>query len=416
MEKPGAKTWKSVAPFVWHGFFLAVTMAMIEPNTVLPTLVSSLTTNTVLFGLMYSILLGAPLVFNLPFSLFQQRFARHRQFLLIGIYVRTLSFVAMALVVLRWAKTQPDLALLNMAFLILIFAASGGFAGLAYSDLIGRLIPTEQRPRLFAARQVVGGVGSLIGGLFLSWVFRPANLAFPLNYTISLLAGAGGLLLGALGFWFIREPMVDTQATGTQRQTGTVIKPGIMTILRRDHGFRRFIIIENMSSFGLMLLPFYMVLIKNRFAGATDWIGVFIIAQTAGSIGSNLVWAWVARKFSPRLVIRLCMTMGGIIPLLALLFSMLGIGWFVLLFLMIGFVISGRNIGFEPYLLELAPAPQRILYLGIRGSLGILLAVLPLLGGLLIARIGFASAFILVATVMLATAWLFPKTKQPPPG
>jgi len=37
-------------PFIWHGFFIALTMSMIEMNTVLPSLISNLTTNTIAFG------------------------------------------------------------------------------------------------------------------------------------------------------------------------------------------------------------------------------------------------------------------------------------------------------------------------------------------------------------------------------
>jgi len=54
--------------YIWHGFFLALTMSMLDLNTVFPALVSELTESKALFGLLYSIMLGAPLVFNLVFS------------------------------------------------------------------------------------------------------------------------------------------------------------------------------------------------------------------------------------------------------------------------------------------------------------------------------------------------------------
>jgi hypothetical protein len=44
-------------PFVWHGFFLALTMAMIELNTVLPNLIAGLTKSSIAFGGLYSIML-----------------------------------------------------------------------------------------------------------------------------------------------------------------------------------------------------------------------------------------------------------------------------------------------------------------------------------------------------------------------
>lgn len=403
--------WKGFGPFLWHGFFLALTMAMIEPNTVLPTLVSSLTSSTLIFGLMYSILLGAPLLFNLPFSRFQHRFPKKRSFLLVGIYTRSFSFVGMAGATLLWGQASPDLALVILAVLVLLFAASGGFAGIAYTDMVGQTIAIQQRPSMYAVRQVFGGVGSLIGAVVLTWMFRPGNLAFPLNYAIGLLIGAGGLLVGSFGFWRIRETAHSPSA-----ESPKPIPPreGLVSILKRDARFRRFIIIENLSGFSLMLLPFYMVFITTRFPQAREWIGIFMIAQTVGSIGSNFMWASVARRFKPRTVARLCMSIGGIIPLLALLLQPLGPAWFTLLFLLIGFVLSGRNIGFEPYLLEIAPADQRTLYLGIRGSLSILIAFLPVLGGFLISQLGFELAFVTVAIVMLLGSWLWAEKRLAP--
>ncbi len=51
--------------FVWHAFFLALTMSMLDLNTVFPSLVDELTGSKALFGLLYSIMLGVPFIFNL---------------------------------------------------------------------------------------------------------------------------------------------------------------------------------------------------------------------------------------------------------------------------------------------------------------------------------------------------------------
>lgn len=140
-------------PFIWHGFFLALTMAMIELNTVLPALISNLTSNTIAFGGIYSIMLGAPLVFNLIFSGYLQSFPLKRKFLLLGIYMRSFSFIGMAVVTLIFAKSNPLVALVSLYFLIFLFSISGGFASIAYSDIVGKLLPSEKRGGLYAAKQ-----------------------------------------------------------------------------------------------------------------------------------------------------------------------------------------------------------------------------------------------------------------------
>ena len=386
-------------PFIWHGFFLALTMSMIEMNTVLPSLISNLTSSTIAFGGMYSIMLGAPLVFNLIFSGFLQRFPLKRKFLLIGIYMRGLSFLGMALVTLIFAKSNPKVALVSLYFLTFLFSISGGFASIAYSDIVGKLLPSEKRGGLFAARQFFSGVAALLGGFFIAWVFKPGNLVFPMNYAIGFTIGAIGLMIGGMGFWKLVEPASEIKKEDLVIKNNFV--RGMVEILKADRPFLKFILIENITSFSLMILPFYMVFIKNSYSNYMDYLGVFVIAQVVGGITSNFLWAFVSRKFGSQSVVKLCVFMGALIPVIALLINPLGPIWYILVFLLLGFITSGRIIGFEPYLLDIAPNEKRTIYLGIRGSLNILVVLLPLAGGIFINILGYYITFGLVSLIML---------------
>ncbi len=374
-------------------------MAMIEPNTVLPSLLSELSDNTALFGVAYSILLGAPLAFNLLFSRFQQRFARKKKFLLVGIYARAASFVGLAAVTWFSAALGPALTLgLFLAF-VLLFSVSGGFAGIAYTDLIGKTIPSTERGQLFAWRQIGGGVAGLFGALVVAWLFSPQSLGYPLNYAVALLIGAAGLLVGAVGFWALKEPEPTLAAATPPR--GSLWKD-VHDILRSDKRFFRFVVLENITALSLMVLPFYMVFAKRGFADVSASLGLFVFAQTAGALLSNFAWASFSRTFGSRVVMRACIGLGAALPAVAWALSFTGPPWFAVLFFLVGFVVSGRNIGFEPYLLEIAPSQQRTLYLGIRGTLNVLMVFLPLAGGLFIQAFGFLATFALVSLGMVA--------------
>ncbi|HAJ95896.1 MAG TPA: hypothetical protein DCP02_06660, partial [Actinobacteria bacterium] len=74
--------------FIWHGAFLALTMSMLDFNTVFPALISNLTDSKIIFGLLYSIMLGTPFVFNIILSSFMHSHKYKRKFLLSGIYIR----------------------------------------------------------------------------------------------------------------------------------------------------------------------------------------------------------------------------------------------------------------------------------------------------------------------------------------
>lgn len=385
-------------PFIWHGFFLALTMSMIEMNTVLPSLISNLTRNTVAFGGIYSIMLGAPLVFNIIFSGFLQRFPLKRKFLILGIYMRSVSFLGMAAVTLIFARNNPTVALVSLYFLIFLFSISGGFASIAYSDIIGKLLPSEKRGGLYAAKQFFSGIAALLGGVFIAWVFKPGNLKFPMNYAIGFTIGAIGLMIGGMGFFGLKEPVSRIKKEDLVIKNNFV--KNIVAILKGDRPFLKFILIENITSFSLMILPFYMVFIKNSFSNYMDYLGVFVIVQVVGGITSNFLWDFVSRKYGSKSVVKLCIFMGAMIPVVALIIKPLGPIWYIIVFLLIGFITSGRNIGFEPYLLDIAPNEKRTIYLGIRGSLNILVVLLPLAGGIFINIFGYYLTFGLVSLVM----------------
>ena len=74
--------------------------------------------------------------------------------------------------------------------------------------------------------------------------------------------------------------------------------------------------------------------------------------------------------------------------------------------MLIGFIRSGRVIGFDPYLLDIAPESKRTAYLGIRGTLSILTIVLPLIGGLFIELLGYTFTFYIVTIVMFLSLFL----------
>ncbi|MCD6435218.1 MAG: MFS transporter, partial [Clostridiales bacterium] len=172
-------------------------------------------------------------------------------------------------------------------------------------------------------------------------------------------------------------------------------------ILKEDKKFKKFIIIGNLASFSIMLLPFYMIYAKDVFNVDTSYIGKYLIFQITGTIFSNFIWVFIAKKYNSKTIIKICIVLGGLIPIVAIMLSKLGPDYFMLLFVLIGFVISGRRVGFEPYLLDIAPSDKRTEYLGINGTLNIFIVILPILGGTFIDLIGYHFTFIMVTIAMI---------------
>ncbi len=392
--------------FIWHAFFLALTMSMLDLNTVFPALVSELTASKIIFGFFYSIMLGVPLIFNLIFSHYLKKYRLKRKFLMFGIYLRSFSFLGMAVFTYYFGISNPTLAISSFFFWVFLFSISSGFAGIAYADIIAKILPSKQRTELYAVKQFFSSIAAFMGGLIVTRIFSIGNLVFPINYSISLCIGFIGLFIASLGFIFINEP---PSAIILEEENFIQYLKKVPLFLKADYNFRRYIIIENMTSSSIMLLPFYMIYAKEVFQVDNSYIGKYLIFQVIGTIFSNVVWAYIAKKFSSKTIVNICILMGALIPLIAIGLSFLGPNYFAIVFFLLGFIISGRRIGFEPYLLDIAPEEHRTEYLGIRGTLNIFVVILPIVGGMFIETLGYYFTMGIVSVVMFVAAFLMKK-------
>jgi MFS family permease len=387
--------------YIWHGAFFAITSAMLDFNTIFPALIDSLTSNSFIFGSMLAILLGTPLIFNLIFSHYLKRAKKKRNFLLIGIYLRSLSFLSMALFIWLFAADQPKIAIISLYFFLLLFSVSAGFAGISYSDLIAKMLKDpNQRTKLYATKQIISSIAAFAGGVIVTYIFSQ-DLTYPLNYVIGLLIGSAGLIIAATGFWFVKEP-IDKTSNQEAESLKTFFKR-IPKILKDDLEFRKFIIIDNFSTFGLMIIPFYMLFVKQEMMIEDRYIGIYLLIMLAGKVLSSFIWGFLGKKWHSKMVVTSCMAMGGLIPILAILLIQTTPLIYGIVFFFVGMVISGRSIGFSPYLLDIAPNENRLEYLGIRGSLNLFIIILPLLAGAIIQGFGYVVTFVIVSFMMFMT-------------
>ena len=386
--------------FLWHAFFLAITMSMIDFNTVFPSLISSLTGSKIIFGAIYSIMFGVPLIFNVMFGHYLSSKKFKKKFLLLGINLRAFSFLGMAFFTYKYANQNPVMVVMSLFFWVFLFSFSGGFAGIVYTDLIGKFLKKGERGSLYVFKQFFSSVGFLIGGLIIAFAFNISNVSYPNNYALVLFMGFIGLLVASGAFWCIKEPPSKIE----KHEPFFVFVKKIPEILKSDKNFSRFILIENLTSFSLMMLPFYIVYAQEIFD--VTLLSLYLFAIIAGTIISNLFWGIISKKFSSKAVIEICIFIGALIPIFSLLIVPLGPYYFTIIFVLIGFIRSGRIIGFDPYLLDIAPESKRTTYLGIRGTLSILTIVLPLIGGLFIELVGYMFTFCIVTIVMFISLFL----------
>lgn len=205
-------------------------------------------------------MLGGSSLFQLFFASFLSGKPAKKKFLLIGINLRVLSLFALSSLFLIPAKSGNSGWLILLIFLVIsVFSFSGSFANVSYVDILGKSVLPENRKRFFSLRQIINSLGILVSALIVRQLIR--TIDYPDNFALLFFIATTLLLLASLGFWRIEEVM-----------TGEWIKRGFFDFFRsipgeirknRNLGF--YLLIINSLGLGLSILPFLILLAKNRF-------------------------------------------------------------------------------------------------------------------------------------------------------
>ncbi len=358
------------ASLVLDGVCFAIGAAFLEANTLLPSLVSLLTSNSIYIGLASTIRNAGYLLPQLFVAGYAERLPYKKPLLRVNGIINRLSVLLMAFAIFFFAEQNPNLALIGLLLAISLFSFTDGIGGVPWTDMVAKSIPSARRGRLFATMQAVGGIGAFIAGFFIREVL--AGVSFPLNYTILLLVGFVFLVISFAGTMLVKE------REGAARHGSTMASywRRLPVIWRGNPMFQQMMFTRMLLSCFHLALPFYVVFARERLGFAESTVGIFLSAQMAGSILGSLLWGYLGDKHGNRAVIRLVTLVASVTPGLALVASlMMHSGWaslaFVvclLVFATVGATISGNWIGFTNYLLEVAPDIDRPAYVGMMNT------------------------------------------------
>jgi len=375
---------------LWHAAFLALGMALTQPTTVVAAFVADLTGSTIWVGGLSTVLTVAGALPQLFVARWIEPRPRKMPYLMLAIYLRVVSWGALAGLTCAIGASQPRLLAWVLGGLLTVFYAGGGLGGVPYTDIIGKIIPQERRGAFFGGGQALAGPLAVGAALLARQVL--AGVAYPTNYALLFGLAALSLLVASLGFWVIREPpRADTdekvsswreygeQLGQASRQLGTLIG------------------VQWLTGFSLMVLPFYVVYARQELGAPVGAIGWFMLAQVLGGVLANLVWARLVDRSGSRRMLAVCATTSTLTPLLAILLGRVGwIGLLPVIFLG-GAVLNGRSVGFSSALLELAPAAERPTYAALNAVLILPVAFLSLIAGILLQHWSYPTLFFVAA-------------------
>jgi len=379
---------------LWHGAFLALGVSLTQPTTVISAFVADLTGSTIWVGGLSTVLTIAG---GLP-QLFVARWIEHRPrkmpYLLTAIYLRVGSWGILALLIYLIGDKQPTILAWTLVVMLAIFYAGGGLGNIPYTDIIGKVIPARRRGAFFGGKEALAGplaVGAALGARQIL-----AHITYPNNYALLFGLAALGLGIASLGFWVMKEP-VTSKGEIPSLSWGNYWRK----IRDTNKKLKVLIIIELLTGFSLMALPFYVVFARENLSAPPDAIGWFLLAQILGGVLANLLWARLVDRTGSRQMLVVCGSISTITPLLAIALAPLGWPALLLVFFLAGATFTGRKVGFQSALLELAPAAERPTYAGLNAVLILPLAFLTLIAGVFLQHGSYTTLFI-IASVFIA--------------
>jgi len=397
----GDNTQHNFKAFVWHATWLAFTATFTEVNIILPGMILKVGGNQIHVGILTAIMVGVPMLAQLIFAGFLTPKPRKKPFLLLGIYLRVFALAGVAWTITRLTDIVPVVAIALVYGWMLLFTMSGAFAGVSYTDILGKSIAGETRKKFFVVRQSLASIGVLVSALITREILK--RMEYPANYELLFMAAAAALFVAAFGFLAIKEKPIANRFESSSILEMIKFIPGY---LKEDANLRNFIIINNLSGFATTLLPFYVVLARDTYSLEVADIGNFLLVQIFGMISSNLLWSRIVQRHAFKGVLFSWVTIGSVLPLLALVITAFAPeNFFLLVFFFSGAAMSAQKIALEGVLIEISENDNRALYSGINGAFNLTIALFPLVSGFAIAWMGYVPIFILGSVAMLASGF-----------
>ncbi len=392
---------------VLNGALFGFVDNVISPYLVLSVFVNRLGGSNLLVGLLPALYFGG---WFLPQFLVSHRLARLSRKLIaynLAAVIRLTSWSVLILATFLVGASDPGLLLTLFFLCFAAFCFAGGLGGASFMNIVAKTIPVERRGTFFGRRDFTGALLAIGGGYIVNLLLSPETpLSFPNNFGILFVISGVAAAVGLGAFALVVEPV---DIPGPQPLTFRRQLSSARRILYGDHIYRRYLLTRIALVAADIATPFYAIFATTVLHVPLDTVGIYIACTTGSILITNPILSRFSDRRGHRIVLLIAASGMPLMPLIALAFGVLPAGPqlglpFALVFVVAGISRSAGNIAFPSYLLEIAPAEERPLYIGLTNTIVGVVTFLPLLGGLLLDLAGFDTILWLTVGISLL-AW-----------
>lgn len=369
-------------------------MGLVSHTTILPLFVNRLTDSDLAVGMIQAVMHFGWLVPGILVSSWVERLPRVKPSVMWIAAVERLMLLLMFPLCL-WLGPRSPGGLLGAFFgcwLVMNCAMGANMPG--YYKLIAKTIPPHLRGRLYGVGGAISGILGLGTAALAGWFL--SRWGFPAAYAACFLAAFALQTVTVVPLGFMREPVQAPEDAPPHLGVR-----GTLGILKADPRMAWLIAGAVFYSLNQVAGAFFTLFSIQRFGVGEEMGGVFTAVVMGSKTLAFLLSGWLGDRFGNRVALAAAAVSGTAAAVLAWLAP--DVAWIYPVFVLNEIAIQGWGVCASNYVLELCPPERAGSYTAVYGAVfGPFRVGLPLLGGALIAAVGFKLLFAISAAGGLA--------------
>ncbi len=361
----------------------------VKASTVLPWLFQALGVPAALVGLLVPIRESGSMLPQALLTPFVLRVHQRKWVFVAGALIQAAMVASMALIAAFGHGLTAGILILVA---LTVFSLGRSLSSISSKDVLGRTVPKGARGQINGLSTTASGIVAVTVGLGLRVV---GGGELSTGWLAGLLAaGAFMWVLSAVVYARVREP-VGADADHSAREDSpddegkdrdsSATPAGfamVITLLREDAPFRRFVIVRSLLLVSALSPPFIVSLSVSSGAGALSGLGGFIVASGLSALVGGPIFGRLADRASRTLMAVGAGFASGVLVLMLIVTGLPsfdgGTAWgaavFVGTYFILTLVHTGVRVARKTYVVDMATGDQRTNYVAASNSaMGIVL-------------------------------------------
>jgi len=187
-------------------------------------------------------------------------------------------------------------------FAALLIGAASGLSGLAFQDLIGRLLSDERRRKLLFTQSSLAGLFVVVVAFGSQLIFQPGTSLAAHQELIWL--GIGLFVLSALLIMLVREPVKPPRGPRDEAR-----ERGQLGALRDSFRiafalpwFKRFLVARTLYLSIELAIPFFSIHAASFHGDSISGLNAFVIAGSVGLVIGGFLWPRIGKRSVARIM------------------------------------------------------------------------------------------------------------------